>query len=131
MQYFSKQMFMYYCGQKSSKFGEIWSQTAANVLRSRENNVENKNFLVGASPQTPLTTRSGFAARGTCLRHVEGDHFECYIIFRFFISYSVSCLAVDNSRAPHCRRAPRGCCCSGGRSLRSCTLSFGLRTTRP
>ena len=62
-------MFMYYCGQKGSKFGE-WSQTAAKVHRSRENNVENKNFLGGACPQTPLATRSGFAARGTCLRHV-------------------------------------------------------------
>ena len=30
-------MFMYYCRQKDSKFGELkWSQTAAKVLRSRE-----------------------------------------------------------------------------------------------
>ena len=29
------------------------------------------------------------------------------------------------------RRAPRGGCCSGGRSLRSCTPSFGLGTTKP
>ena len=51
-------MFMYYCGQKGSKFGELkWSQTAAKVHRSRENNVENKNFLGGACPQTPLATR--------------------------------------------------------------------------
>ena len=40
-------------------------------------------------------------------------------------------LAVDNGRAPHIRRAPRGGCCSGGRSLRSCTPSFGLGTTKP
>ena len=33
---------------------------------------------------------------------------------------------------PHIyRRAPRGGCCSGGRSLRSCTPSFGLGTTKP
>ena len=40
-------------------------------------------------------------------------------------------LAVDNSRAPHFRRAPRGGCCSGVRSLRSCMPSFGLGTTKP
>ena len=75
---------MYYCGQKDSKFGELkWSQTAAKVLRSRENHVENKIFLGGAYPQTPLP-----------LRHVEGDHFWCYIIFRFFLCYSVSCLII-------------------------------------
>ena len=64
-------MFMYYCGQNDSKFGELkWSQTAAKVLRSRENHVENKNFLGGACPQTPLPVRCGSAARRTCLRHV-------------------------------------------------------------
>ena len=57
-------MFMYYCGQKDSKFGVLkWSQTAAKVLRSRENHVENKNFLGGACRQTPLPARSGSAAR--------------------------------------------------------------------
>ena len=61
-------MFMYYCGQKASKFGELkWSQTAAKVLRSRENHVENKKFLGAACPQTPLPARSGSAARRTCL----------------------------------------------------------------
>ena len=35
------------------------------------------------------------------------------------------------SRAPHFRRAPRGGCCSGERSLRSCTPSFELGTTKP
>ena len=40
-------------------------------------------------------------------------------------------LAVDNGRAPHYRRAPRGGCCSGGRSLHSCTPSFELGTTPP
>ena len=40
-------------------------------------------------------------------------------------------MAVDNGRAPHSQRAPRGGCCSGGRSLRSCTPSFGLGTTKP
>ena len=39
-------MFMYYCGQKGSKFGELKmvskTQTAAKVLRSRENHVETK-----------------------------------------------------------------------------------------
>ena len=73
-------MFMYLCGQKGSKFGAKWSQTAAKVLRSQENHVENKNFLGGACPQIPLQTRSG----GTCLRHVQGEHFWYYIIFRFF-----------------------------------------------
>ena len=62
------------------------------MLRSRENHVENKNFLGGVCPQTPLETRSGFAARRTCLRHVQGDYFWRYIIFRFFLCYSVSCL---------------------------------------
>ena len=38
-------------------------------------------------------------------------------------------LAVDNGRAPHFQRAPRGGCCLGGRSLRSYTPSFGLGTT--
>ena len=33
-------------------------------------------------------------------------------------------LAVDNGRAPHYRRAPRGGCCSGGRSLRSLYAEF-------
>ena len=81
-------MFMYYCGQKGSKFGELkWSQTAAKVLRSRENHVENKNFLGGGMPPNPPTN-----ARGTCLRHVQGDHFWYYIIFLFFLCYSVSCL---------------------------------------
>ena len=61
-------MFMYYCGQKGSKFGEL--KIVSKVHRSRENNVENKKFLGGACPQTPLATRTGFAARGTCLRHV-------------------------------------------------------------
>ena len=61
-------MFMYYCGQKDSKFGELkWSQTAAKVLRSRENHIENKKILGGACHQTPLATRS---TRRTCLRHV-------------------------------------------------------------
>ena len=33
---------------------------------------------------------------------------------------------------PHIfRHAPRGGCCSGGRSLRSCTPSYGLGTTKP
>ena len=46
-------MFMYYCGQKDSKFGELkWSQTAAKVLRSRENHVENKIFLGGDEPRS-------------------------------------------------------------------------------
>ena len=72
-------MFMYYCGQKGSKFGE--SQTAAKVLRSRENHVENKNFLGGHAPKPPYKRA---AARGTCRRHVQGDHFLYYIIFRFF-----------------------------------------------
>ena len=40
-------------------------------------------------------------------------------------------LAVDNGRAPHYRHAPRRGCCSGGRSLHSCTPSFGLGTTPP
>ena len=41
-------MFMYYCVQKGSKFVELkWSQTAAKVLRSRENHVENKKGLAG------------------------------------------------------------------------------------
>ena len=45
---------MYYCAQKDSKFGELkWSQTAAKVLRSRENHVENKNFLGGDGPKPP------------------------------------------------------------------------------
>ena len=48
-------MFMYYCGQKDSKFGELkWSQTAAKVLRSRENHVENEIFL-GGMPSNPPT----------------------------------------------------------------------------
>ena len=78
-------MFMYYCGQKGSKFGELKmvSQIAAKVLRSRENHVKNENCPGGACPQTPLETRSGFAARGICLRHVQGDHFWYYITFRF------------------------------------------------
>ena len=47
-------MFIYYCGQKGSKFGELkWSQTAAKVLRSRDNHVENKNFLGGHAPKPP------------------------------------------------------------------------------
>ena len=65
-------MFMYYCGQKDNKFGELkWFQTAAKVLRSRENHVENKNFYGGsmppnggACPQTPLPARSGSARAG-------------------------------------------------------------------
>ena len=54
--------------------------------RWRENHVENTNFLGDACPQTPPPppTRSVFAARRTCLRHVCGDHFCCYIIFLFF-----------------------------------------------
>ena len=40
-------------------------------------------------------------------------------------------LTGDNGRAPQYRRAPRGGCCSGGRSLHSCTPSFGLITTPP
>ena len=36
-------------------------------------------------------------------------------------------LAVDNGRAPHYRRAPRGGCCSGGRSLRSLYAEFRAR----
>ena len=45
---------MYYCGQKDSKFGELkWSQTAAEVLRSRENHVENKKILGGMPPNPP------------------------------------------------------------------------------
>ena len=45
---------MYYCGQKDSKFCELkWSQTAAKVLRSRENHVENKNFLGGGGGGMP------------------------------------------------------------------------------
>ena len=36
-------------------------------------------------------------------------------------------LAVDNGRAPHYRRAPRGGCCSGGRSLRSLYAEFWAR----
>ena len=64
-------MFMYYCGQNDSKFGElIWSKTAAKVLRSRENHVEKKKFLGGACPQTPLPSRCRSATRRTCLRHV-------------------------------------------------------------
>ena len=54
-------MFMYYCGQKGSKFGELkCSQTAAKVLRSRENHVENKNKFWGGGgmPPNPLGTRS-------------------------------------------------------------------------
>ena len=62
-------MFMYYCGQNDSKFGELkWSQTAAKVLRSRENHVENKNFLWGACPQTPLPAR--------CARQSAGHVFD-------------------------------------------------------
>ena len=36
-------------------------------------------------------------------------------------------LAVDNGRAPHYRRVPRGGCCSGGRSLRSLYAEFWAR----
>ena len=36
-------------------------------------------------------------------------------------------LAVDNGRAPHYRRAPRGGCCSGGRSLRFLSAEFWAR----
>ena len=47
-------MFMYYCGQKDNKFGELkWFQTAAKVLRSRENHVENKIFLGEHAPKPP------------------------------------------------------------------------------
>ena len=34
---------------------------------------------------------------------------------------------VNNGRAPHYRRAPRGDCCSGGRSLRSLSAEFWAR----
>ena len=50
-------MFMYYCGLKGRKFGE-WSQTAAKVLRSRENHVEYKIFLGGHAPKPPRNAQS-------------------------------------------------------------------------
>ena len=49
----------------------------------------------------------------------------------FSVFMPTASLAVDNGRAPHYRRAARGGSCSEGRSLRSCTPSFGLRTTKP
>ena len=39
-------------------------------------------------PPNPPTN----AQRETCLQHVQGDHFWYYIIFPFFLCYSVSCL---------------------------------------
>ena len=56
---------MYYCGQNDSTFGELkWSQTVAKVLRSRENHVENKNFLGGACPQTPYRRAAALPRAG-------------------------------------------------------------------
>ena len=55
--------------------------------------------------------------KGTC--SIEVGHISGFL--------PPATLAVDNGRAPHYRRAPRGGCCSGGRSLRSLYAEFWAR----
>ena len=87
-------MFMYYCGQKGSKFGELKNslKQQQKCLEVEKTMLKIKIFLGGHAPKPPYIRAAAKAARGTCLRHVQSDHYWYYIIFRFFLCYSVSCL---------------------------------------
>ena len=87
-------MFMHYCGQKGSKFGELKNslKQQQKCLEVEKTMLKIKIFLGGHAPKPPYIRAAAKAARGTCLRHVQSDHYWYYIIFRFFLCYSVSCL---------------------------------------
>ena len=98
-------------------------------LRRRE------SCILGATSSQPTLPLHELPLARLVIHRQTSKHersYECSIEVEHISGFlPPATLAVDNGRAPHYRRAPRGGCCSGGRSLHSCTPSFGLGTTPP